>query len=1092
MNYRKIFTLALFALSTFLAPAQILINEVCGANYSDWQTGDYEDWIELFNASPVAVNIGGFHLSDNPDNPTKWEIPAGTNMPANSRLVVLCASELDNEMNGYLATNFRITQTNGETLLFADPGGTILDSYTITVPNQANHSWGRVTDGAADWKVFTNPTPGASNGTENAYTAYALRPQFSAQAGYVGGAFNLSLSTPEPGITIRYTTDGSYPTAASPVYSGPINITETTVVKAIAFSNNPQVLPSFIETNTYFLGSDTHTLPVVSVSSDEIDDLLNGGGWGLEPLTTFEMFNENGTFVYEVEGDANEHGNDSNAYDQRGFDYITRDQLGYDDEIEYPIFRDRDRTGFQRLIMKCAANDNYPFAGGAHIRDSYVHSLSIMGDMKLDERAYEPCILYVNGDYWGVYEFREKVDDLDFTDYYYDQPRHYVDFLKTWGGTWEEYGSGTDWYTLRDFIVGNDMAVQANYDYANSQFNTGSLIDYFILNSYTVCMDWLNWNTAWWRGTHPDGDARRWRYALWDSDATFGHYINYTGIPDTGPGADPCNPETLGDPGGQGHVPVLNALFASPEFNADYINRYADLSNSLFSCEFMVSHLDSMIALIEPEMPRQVQRWGGSLAGWETAVDDLRNYILERCSDELVEGMEDCYDVEAITVTIIIEGMGDVQINTITVTYLQSPWDGTYYIPIPIELEALTTYGGYFLNWEVTEGTLVLDDPTNPQIVISPDGDITIVAYFVEDLDPQMVMYDVIPAGAGDILVDGNVLGTYPTTVLTDVNTPISLNATPNTWFVFDHWESLNHTFDPDNLSLPTSITYMSTDTVYAVFTEIEHYNFTVDIEPSNAGTVSMEGVVFPGLPWTGELEGSIDIAFSTTPSDEWFVFNHWELNNNIINPGIDVTDIVLNLSANDTLVAVYDELSHYTVTVKVEPPYAGVVKVDDDFLVDYEWTGELQGDVPIAFSETPAQYQLFENWTSVNNPIFPSFTESDVNIVFTAPDTIVAYFIPDEYAFYIPNSFSPNGDGNNDFFLPLGNAFEVDQYSLQIFNRWGELVFETNNPLKPWDGSHNNGDYYIRDDVYVYRMRVKPANEISARDYMGHITVFR
>ena len=80
-------------------------------------------------------------------------------------------------------------------------------------------------------------------------------------------------------------------------------------------------------------------------------------------------------------------------------------------------------------------------------------------------------------------------------------------------------------------------------------FSVVKNIFYFILNSFVVCADWLNWNTAWWKGNHPDGSAKRWRYALWDQDNTFGHGANYSGLPDTGAGADPCNPEDLGDPG---------------------------------------------------------------------------------------------------------------------------------------------------------------------------------------------------------------------------------------------------------------------------------------------------------------------------------------------------------------------------------------------------------------------------------------------------------------------------------------------------------------------------------------------------------------
>ena len=112
-------------------------------------------------------------------------------------------------------------------------------------------------------------------------------------------------------------------------------------------------------------------------------------------------------------------------------------------------------------------------------------------------------VFYMLTENIGVfYDYREKVDDLDFTEYYYDQGYGNVDFLKTWGGTWTDIGDNTtqqEWNNLRDFIVDNDMNDVDNYQYVKSVYNTGSLIDYFILNSYVVCMDWLNWNTAWWR-----------------------------------------------------------------------------------------------------------------------------------------------------------------------------------------------------------------------------------------------------------------------------------------------------------------------------------------------------------------------------------------------------------------------------------------------------------------------------------------------------------------------------------------------------------------------------------------------------------------
>ena len=168
------------------------------------------------------------------------------------------------------------------------------------------------------------------------------------------------------------------------------------------------------------------------------------------------------------------------------------------------IFRNKERKKFQRLILKAAANDNYPYENGAHIRDSYVHAISQWADLRVDERTFEPCVMYVNGQYWGVYDIREKVDDPDFTDYYYNQDEEDIDFLKTWGGTWEEYGSRADWDALFAYIMANDMTIPANYDYVDERYNMGSLIDYTVLHSWNVCADWLNWNTAWWRGRVPE------------------------------------------------------------------------------------------------------------------------------------------------------------------------------------------------------------------------------------------------------------------------------------------------------------------------------------------------------------------------------------------------------------------------------------------------------------------------------------------------------------------------------------------------------------------------------------------------------------
>jgi hypothetical protein len=385
-------------------------------------------------------------------------------------------------------------------------------------PTQRDHSRGRTVDGGPVWGVFTTPTPNAPNSSPQ--LEYATKPTFSVAQGFYGGAQSVTITSPDAGVSIRYTTDGTTPTSSSALYSGPVSISSTTVLRARAFSSNPLVPASFVNSNTYFIGV-THTTPVVSVFGDQMLTLLNGTQ--LEAESGLEYFNSSGALIAETQGVSDEHGNDSWSYNQRGFDFISKDEMGYNYGVNAPVFVNKDRDSYQRLIFKAAANDNYPFAsGGAHIRDSYAHTLSQRAKLNIDERTWAPAVMYVNGQYWGVYDVREKVDDLDFTDHYYKQDDPYVQFLQTWGGTWTPYGGAatlTDWNAMRSYITSNNMAIPANYAYVDSLFSIKSFVDYFVYNSWLVSADWLNWNTAWWRGTDPAGDKKKWRYTLWDLHA---------------------------------------------------------------------------------------------------------------------------------------------------------------------------------------------------------------------------------------------------------------------------------------------------------------------------------------------------------------------------------------------------------------------------------------------------------------------------------------------------------------------------------------------------------------------------------------------
>jgi gliding motility-associated-like protein len=776
---------------SFFSYSQVVINEYSCSNINGPTDafGENEDWVELYNTGSTTVDLSGYYLSDNDNNLTKWQIPSGVTIAPNGYKMIFCSGR------GVISGNeihpkFNLSQTENEWIILSTPASVSIDYLEITQMTKQNHSIGRQTDGSTTWKLFLNPTPNAPNsGGINFYTA---TPVFSVTPGFYTSTQTVSITCPNGSATIRYTTDGSEPTAASTLYSGPVSISSTKVLRAKAFSADE---PSFTMSGTYFINVN-HTVPVISIAgagSGSVQSLLNGNS-SIEPQGFFELWEADKSFVDKGEGEFNKHGNDSWAYDQRGIDFIMKDQFGYNHQVKHQIFPSETRTKFQRLILKAGASDNYPFeSGGAHIRDAFVQTLSQRAGLKLDERTWRPCVLYVNGVYWGVYEIREKADDHDYTDYYYDQDKYHLNYLKTWGSTWAEYGGPTainEWNTLKNFILNNNMGVQANFDHVDTLYSWKSLVDYFVVNSYIVNKDWLVWNTAWWHGTDPAGDKKKWRYALWDMDACFGHYINYTNIPDDSPNADPCDAENLPDPGSQGHTQILTKLInENPVVEQYYIARYIDMGNTYFHCNYMIPLLDSMVNQIAPEMAMHCAKWGGTVAGWQSNVQAIRDFINTRCT-AINQGLTDCYQVTGpnpVVIDVSPANSGTVKVNSIWApTY---PWNANYFGGIQTNLLAQANAGFTFSHWEYDANTLTQPDAqdTNSMDIVNP---VHITAIFTPPVTPPNP-----PNPPAPEVITG-LQGFYLPTAfspngdgLNDYFGPkIGEDVASFTWYVYDRW----------------------------------------------------------------------------------------------------------------------------------------------------------------------------------------------------------------------------------------------------------------------------------------------------------------
>ncbi len=760
------FSLFILVFASSMLVSQITINEYSASNLNGF-TDSYqrtEDWIELYNMAPVAIDIGGWHLSDKETNPTKYEIPEGTMIPGNGFLVFWCSGR-DLKNGNEFHTSFKLTQTSGtDILVLADADGNIIESHPMELTLVEN-SRCRENDGTDQWRVCTEPTPGNSNNSAAQFLSYTQEPSMDLIAGFFSGPQKLTLTNNEPNSVLRYTIDGTNPTSTSPEYVDTIEINQTTVIKAQSFSNDAAILTGKMNFNTYFIDED-FSLPVFSVAADQVIELANGNG-PLIPIGSLEYFNKNKQREAKAFGSLNRHGQDSWALDHRSLDWVTRDEMGYSKAVIAPLFNYSDRNEYQKFMFRNSGDDNYPaiddadHEGSTHIRDEYVQQLSQDGGMQLDSRNNERVVLFLNGQYWGVYGMRERPVDHDYTDEYYNQGKYDIQYLSTWGDTEIEYGgpqAETDWINLRDFILSSDMSDPANYKIAHDSIDMLSLIDYMIVNLTVVASDWLNYNTGWWRGLNPNGGHQKWGYILWDLDATFDYYINYSGVPNTDPDAVPCDLEEIADfmdfffffaeDVGQHEKIFLKLLDENETFKQLYYSRQADMMNTVYSCENMITTLDSMLAIIEPEMPRQIQRWGGTIGEWESNVQDLKDFINARC-ELLDDGMLDCYDElnGPYEVTLLTEpaNVGTVDFNTLSATSF--PWVGDYFGGMDNLLEAKVLNDledqYKFSHWESTTGSMFTPDEFSRKGSVLLAGADTITAVF-EMIDTLINTEDIV------------------------------------------------------------------------------------------------------------------------------------------------------------------------------------------------------------------------------------------------------------------------------------------------------------------------------------------------------------
>ncbi|HUS36074.1 MAG TPA: CotH kinase family protein [Verrucomicrobiae bacterium] len=249
-------------------PPTVVISEFMADNDSGIKDDDgvRSDWIEILNSGTEVVNLGGWFLTDDGANLTKWRIPSYA-LGANNYLLIWASGKNRTNTSAQFHTSFKLSPSPSY-LALVDSKTNIISEFKPAYPTQRKDvSYGRDAIDPSIKGFFTVPTPGSRNSTSGA--GFGPEPVFSMEQGVYTNAF-ITVSITTTAGEIRYTKDGTAPTAASTLYTAPINITNSTTIKARVFQ--PGVFPSAIVAKAYMMVDNTvanfsSKLPVIVIST---------------------------------------------------------------------------------------------------------------------------------------------------------------------------------------------------------------------------------------------------------------------------------------------------------------------------------------------------------------------------------------------------------------------------------------------------------------------------------------------------------------------------------------------------------------------------------------------------------------------------------------------------------------------------------------------------------------------------------------------------------------------------------------------------------------------------------------------------------
>ena len=591
----------------------LLISEVMSNNnsYIRGAYGKASDWIELYNSSDADILLSEYTITDNKGNLRKYTLPDKV-LKAGQYIVILLQDDPSNLPKNYDWLPMPLS-VEGETL-YLSKGGQIVD-YMFLPELSLDMSYGREQE-AVLFSQLCSPTPGSSNAVSVEVTAAPLA--VTSQGCYDDVEYVDVILSGEGDI--YYTTSCNAPSTNSTLYTGPIRLTETTVLRVMCVGEGK--LKSETVDLTYII-NEYDNLPVVSlvtapnnlwneetgiyVLGDEYEEEephMGANYWmDWEKPASVSLFEVDGG-GFSTNCGIKIFGGFTRVLDKKSLACFFRETYG-DTHLEYPLFGEDGLDTYEAFVLRTAGQDAF----AAKMRDVLITSL--IGEYTdVPVQDYKPVIVYLNGEYWGLHYIREKLNENYVAGHYNMEPED-VTIAKLAGGNCSEY------LDLLAYAANHDMTVAEHYEYVCSKIDVDNYIDFFIAEMWIANTD--NGNVRYF--INPEG---KWTWILYDTDISF---------MDSSMDRVSANLKKFDiGPGDRYSKTFAVKLMENPEFKDKFLRRLAWQMNNVWTEENVIGRINEIEAMIIGDMKKETDRWNGTYDQWVNSVEQLRQFARERNS----------------------------------------------------------------------------------------------------------------------------------------------------------------------------------------------------------------------------------------------------------------------------------------------------------------------------------------------------------------------------------------------------------------------------------------------------------------------------